>query len=198
MADDNKLLREEETCKTDNSAPLYTISAILHIQILLHTIQPEPAEPFLAAQPEPRTQDLLAPRTQTQRTEACSWRRAIRNVPDSSRSGLVVPAAACRYTVINAAGHEVIFYPKFHCELNYIEYCWGAVKRYTRANCQYSFPELEKILFVAFDSVELGIMRRYTDRSKRWVMAYINGLTVEQREYAESRTNRTGERFSCM
>ena len=28
----NKLLREEETCKTDNSAPLYTMSAILYIE----------------------------------------------------------------------------------------------------------------------------------------------------------------------
>ena len=43
MADDNKLLREEETRKTDNSAHLYTMSALLHIQILLHTIQPDPA-----------------------------------------------------------------------------------------------------------------------------------------------------------
>ena len=33
--------------------------------------------------------------------------------------------------VIVQAGHEVIFYPKFHCELNYIEYYWAAVKRYT-------------------------------------------------------------------
>jgi transposase len=82
-------------------------------------------------------------------------------------------------TVINATGHEVIFYPKFHCELNYIEYYWGAVKRYTRANCQYSFPELEKILFVALDSVELKTIRRFAARSKRWMMAYINGLTVE-------------------
>jgi len=69
----------------------------------------------------PKTQDLLAPRNQTQRTEAYSWRRAIQNVPDSSRtqnpksslrhaiqnvpdssrSGLVVPAA-CRY--INPGG----------------------------------------------------------------------------------------------
>ena len=39
-------------------------------------------------------------------------------------------------TIIEA-GHEVIFYAKFHCELNYIEYY--ALKRYTRANCQYSF-----------------------------------------------------------
>ena len=48
MAVDNKLLCEEETCKIDNSALLYTMSAILHIQILLHAVQPEPAEPFLA------------------------------------------------------------------------------------------------------------------------------------------------------
>jgi len=41
MADDNKLLHEEETCKTNNSAPLYTMGALLHIQILLHTIQPD-------------------------------------------------------------------------------------------------------------------------------------------------------------
>ena len=53
MADDNKLLREEETYKTDNSAPLYTMSAILHIQILLHAAQPGPAEAFLAAHLEP-------------------------------------------------------------------------------------------------------------------------------------------------
>jgi len=43
MADDNKLLCEEETCKTDNSVPLYTMSVLLHIQILFHTIQPDPA-----------------------------------------------------------------------------------------------------------------------------------------------------------
>jgi len=53
MADDNKLLREEETCKTDNSALLYTMSVVLHIQILLHATQPEPPEPFLTAHLEP-------------------------------------------------------------------------------------------------------------------------------------------------
>ncbi|KAA8905878.1 hypothetical protein FN846DRAFT_919271 [Sphaerosporella brunnea] len=47
-------------------------------------------------------------------------------------------------TIIREAGHEVIFCPKFHRELNYIEYYWAELKRYTRANCKYSFAELEK------------------------------------------------------
>ncbi|KIJ40787.1 hypothetical protein M422DRAFT_82849, partial [Sphaerobolus stellatus SS14] len=30
--------------------------------------------------------------------------------------------------LIESHGHSVIFYPKFHCELNFIEQCWGASK----------------------------------------------------------------------
>jgi hypothetical protein len=32
--------------------------------------------------------------------------------------------------VIEAAGHMCIFYPKFHCELNYIESYWAEAKRW--------------------------------------------------------------------
>jgi hypothetical protein len=87
--------------------------------------------------------------------------------------------------VITAAGHEVIFYPKFHCELNYIEYYWAALKKYTRDNCKYTFPELEKTVLEAMASVNLKTIRRFAERSKRWMMAYINGLSAEQRAYAE-------------
>ncbi|KIM53567.1 hypothetical protein SCLCIDRAFT_91629, partial [Scleroderma citrinum Foug A] len=31
---------------------------------------------------------------------------------------------------IEATGHMCIFLLKFHCELNFIEYFWGKVKRY--------------------------------------------------------------------
>ena len=48
--------------------------------------------------------------------------------------------------VIESRGHKVIFYPKFHCELNFIEMFWGAAKRYARNNCDYSFRALEKIV----------------------------------------------------
>src|SRR6266540_4099861 len=43
---------------------------------------------------------------------------------------------------IEALGHKVIFYPKFHCELNYIEQYWGEAKRYTREHCDYSWSGL--------------------------------------------------------
>ena len=112
MADDNKLLREEETCKTDNSALLYTMSAILHIRILLHAAQPEPCratrtsprnqnlssprsqnpEPFLAAQPKPKTQNLpcAAPR-RAARTQNLS---SPRNLNPKHRTFLVPRRAA--------------------------------------------------------------------------------------------------------
>ena len=88
-------------------------------------------------------------------------------------------------TIIQAAGHEVIFYPKFHCELNYIEYYWAALKRYTRDNCQYSFAELEPTVLRAMDSIEVKTIRRFAMRSKRWMIAYMDGLSEAQRAFAE-------------
>ena len=36
-------------------------------------------------------------------------------------------------------GHRVIFIPKFHCELNLIEHCWGHAKHCTKQHCDYTF-----------------------------------------------------------
>jgi hypothetical protein len=72
----------------------------------------------------------------------------------------------------------------------YISQFWTLSHDFTappaaRANCKYSFPELEKTVMDAMDSVSLTTIRRFAMRSKRWMMAYINGLTEEQRAYAE-------------
>jgi hypothetical protein len=43
-----------------------------------------------------------------------------------------------------ALNQRVIFYPKFHCELNFIERFWYNAKFYTRESCGYSLDALRK------------------------------------------------------
>jgi hypothetical protein len=48
--------------------------------------------------------------------------------------------------VVQAADFDIIFYPKYHCELNYIEMVWAWVKSHHRRNCTYTFKDLEQDL----------------------------------------------------
>jgi len=57
--------------------------------------------------------------------------------------------------LIENAGHKCIFFPKFHCELNFIERYWGAAKRYLRENCDYSWEGLKKTVPESLESVPL-------------------------------------------
>ncbi|KIK92496.1 hypothetical protein PAXRUDRAFT_792738, partial [Paxillus rubicundulus Ve08.2h10] len=48
--------------------------------------------------------------------------------------------------VIKNAGHLCIFLPKFHCELNFIEFFWGKAKKYLHDPCDYTFQTLKENL----------------------------------------------------
>ena len=41
-------------------------------------------------------------------------------------------------------GHKVMYYPKFYCELNHIEYFWCDGKSWTRRHCQYTLEGLRE------------------------------------------------------
>jgi hypothetical protein len=108
----------------------------------------------------------------------CCLRRILAIQPDfrEQRSYIV--------ETVEEAGHLCIFYPKFHCELNFIEMYWGATKRYARDNCQYTWEGLKETVPVALDSVSLSLIRKFSRKSLRYMDAYHKGLTGLLAEYA--------------
>jgi hypothetical protein len=86
---------------------------------------------------------------------------------------------------ILAYNHEVIFYPKFHCELNFIERYWCAAKYYARENCSYSLKGLRTVLPLALDSVTTAAINRYYNRCARVIEAYTEGFNYGTKEFTE-------------
>jgi hypothetical protein len=91
---------------------------------------------------------------------------------------LPIEGVACR------TGHLSIFYPKFHCELNYIENFWAVVKRRTQDNYDYIFPGLCNVVPRALADVSVVEIHRYAQRAFRYMDAYRTGLTGKSAEVA--------------
>lgn len=85
-------------------------------------------------------------------------------------------------------GYEVIFFPKFHPELNFIEQCWGYAKRVYRMFPESSSEEdLMNNVVAALDSVPLESMRRFATRSLRFADAYFHGLNGAEAAWANKK-----------
>lgn len=81
--------------------------------------------------------------------------------------------------VVEDAGHLCIILPKFHCELNFIEFYWGAVKHYLRKNCDYTFATLQMNIPDALLSVPVELIRKWEHRMWQWIAAYEGGLDAK-------------------
>jgi len=83
----------------------------------------------------------------------CCQRRTLYNQPD------FVHVKSLLETTCEARGFGVLFIPKFHCELNFIEQCWGFAKRiYHHYPASSKEADLEQNLLAALESVPLESM----------------------------------------
>jgi hypothetical protein len=89
-------------------------------------------------------------------TAQCCCRRVLYDQPDFAEVESLLE------TTCKARSFEVLFLPKFHCELNFIEQCWGFAKHiYRRFPASSKEADLENNILAALESVPLDNMRRY-------------------------------------
>jgi hypothetical protein len=81
--------------------------------------------------------------------------------------------------VIKDAGHICILLLKFHCELNFIEFFWGSVKRYLHEHCDMTFDTLKVNMPLALASVKLATIQRWEHQMYWWMDAYRQGMSTQ-------------------
>ena len=87
--------------------------------------------------------------------------------------------------VVEDVGFNIIYYPKYHCELNFIEMTWGWLKMKCRQRCTYKFDELKRLLPQLIDNeLPLWLIRRHARYCFRFMVGYENGLKGPLLEYA--------------
>ncbi|KAF8871143.1 hypothetical protein BD779DRAFT_1454453 [Infundibulicybe gibba] len=67
----------------------------------------------------------------------------------------------------------------FHCEINFIEFFWGAVKKYLRENCDYTFDTLKENIPKAMESVPIQTIRRWEHRTHPLYRTGLNATTAQ-------------------
>ena len=102
---------------------------------------------------------------------------------------------------LESRGQLVIFYPKFHCELNFIERYWCGCKWYARENCQYTLNGLRETVPAALCSVFPATIHWHYLHCMRIIDAYASGAIYGTWELRSGcirltgrLTNQSGER----
>ncbi|KAI0309112.1 hypothetical protein OF83DRAFT_1166911 [Amylostereum chailletii] len=115
------------------------------------------------------------------RTDCCC-RRVLFTQPDfmAQKSAL--------QELVESRGHICDFYPKYHCELNFIEQYWGASKlRFRVSGRAATLEEIEEKMLHCLDDVPLLQIQRYANRSTRFIWGYGEGLTGAQAAWANKK-----------
>ena len=112
--------------------------------------------------------------------------------------------------LITSCGHICDFYPKYHCELNFIEQYWGTAKFHYQSTpktsdidkmeqnviaCLEEIPQLQilryVILFLAqksfFITCYLYSLLRYANHATRFIDSYTQGLSGPEAAWANKK-----------
>ena len=84
---------------------------------------------------------------------------------------------------VELAGHLVMFFPKFHCEINWIEYFWGQSKRFVREHCDYTLNGLRARIPDSLASVKSSTIHGFYHQCLRRIQAYRVGITYGTEDY---------------
>ena len=109
---------------------------------------------------------------------SCCAKKILSLEPDFAQSKIWLEDTA------NRRGHSIDFFPKFHCELNFIEMVWGYVKGILRRTCSFNFAELQARLPQVLDEVPLPFVRRVSRHCFRFISGYRLGITGPALDYA--------------
>ena len=109
----------------------------------------------------------------------CCCRRILYNQPDFTNVKSLLEEHCKDLGVL------VLFLPKFHCELNFIEQCWVYAKCLYRL-CPESSREdqLKKNALQSLKAITLNMMRKFATWSQRFMDAYDQGLNGWQAAWA--------------
>jgi len=126
---------------------------------------------------------LLVAMIQSNTAADCCARKLLSMQPDFQAQRCEVEE------VIKSHGQHnlVMFYPKFHCELNHIEHFWCFAKGFARRNCEYSLEKLRDIVPESLEHVKNVTILSSYNRCRQKMALYREGLAYGSEEW-KSRT----------
>lgn len=87
--------------------------------------------------------------------------------------------------------HSIDYYPKYHCELSFIEKVWSFLKERLRKLCDYTFKSLEENVPTQLGQIPIMFYAKAARSCSRYILAYgeFNGhhLTFAQVQYAHKK-----------
>lgn len=100
---------------------------------------------------------------------SCCARHLLAVQPDFRLQKRAVPET------VEDAGHICEMFPKFHCELNFIERIWATSKKVARRDCDYSFDSLKQRVPRILDEIHLSLIRKLSRKCWDYMQAYAEG-----------------------